>query len=150
MAIRAKIDGLPRLQRRLKAIGTEGVDEVARAIAVSALDVQSQAQRSIQRGARSGVIVTRGGTAHQRSAPGEFPKTDTGRLVSQISHEIDTDRLGASVGTNIEYGPYLEFGTRTMAARPWLQPTFERLKGKIRDRIAKAMRTAERKATRKG
>jgi phage gpG-like protein len=43
---------------------------------------------------------------------------------------IDTELTPteARVGTNLFYGPYLEFGTSKMAARPWLLPSFERAK----------------------
>jgi len=32
------------------------------------------------------------------------------------------------VGTNVQYGTMLEFGTSRMAARPWLLPSFEKAK----------------------
>jgi len=64
---------------------------------------------------------------HQASAPGQYPATDTGRLVSSVRMLPD---VGTSyvVGTNVEYGRWLEFGTSRMAARPWLLPSFERAK----------------------
>lgn len=58
-----------------------------------------------------------------RSKPGEPPHRDTGAL--QASIEVNGpaeqgDAVFASVGTALEYGRYLEFGTSRMAARPWL------------------------------
>lgn len=49
---------------------------------------------------------------------------DTGRLRSSISHGIRRDPGGllAVVGTNVDYAPYVEFGTRYMAAQPFLRP----------------------------
>lgn len=44
---------------------------------------------------------------------------DTGRLRGSISHA--TDESAAYIGTNVEYGPYVELGTRKMAARPFLR-----------------------------
>ena len=44
---------------------------------------------------------------------------DTGRLRGSISHA--TDDTSAYIGTNVEYGPYVELGTRKMAARPFLR-----------------------------
>ena len=55
---------------------------------------------------------------------------DTGRLRASITTEkIDTATYG--VGTNVEYAPYVEFGTRKMAAQPYLRPAVERVKNGI-------------------
>ena len=44
---------------------------------------------------------------------------DTGRL-SSISHTHDKNT--AYVGTNVEYGPYVEMGTVNTKAQPYLKP----------------------------
>lgn len=44
---------------------------------------------------------------------------DTGRLRGSISHA--TDEEAAYIGTNVEYAPYVEFGTYKMASRPFLR-----------------------------
>ena len=41
----------------------------------------------------------------------EAPHTKTGRLFSSIHGEVKTAPLEGRVGTSVEYGPYLEFGT---------------------------------------
>lgn len=48
---------------------------------------------------------------------------DTGRLRSSITHETDNDT--AYIGTNVEYGPYVEMGTSRMRAQPFLEPAME-------------------------
>lgn len=148
MTVKVRIEGLDNLQKKLARLPEGYRKGVNGAVATSALQVQGESQRLIQRGARTGVVVQRGGKPHQRSAPGEPPKTDTGRLVASIFAEIDGDGLGAEVGSGIRYASMLEFGTQKMAARPWLFPTFERLKPKIKERIEKAFRQATRKAGR--
>jgi HK97 gp10 family phage protein len=52
---------------------------------------------------------------------------DTGRLRSSITNEIGTDAQGlvATIGTNVEYAPYVELGTSKMAAQPFLLPALE-------------------------
>lgn len=40
-----------------------------------------------------------------------FPRVDSGRLRNSVSFEIDNDELALYVGTNVEYAPYVEFGT---------------------------------------
>lgn len=56
------------------------------------------------------------------SDPGDPPNTDTGRLARSIKFEFEGDGMIGRVGTNLKYGAYLEFGTKTMEARPWLEP----------------------------
>ncbi len=57
--------------------------------------------------------------------------------------------MRVDVGSDVAYATHLEFGTKNMAARPWLQPAFERNKDKIRARVIKVARAANRKAGRK-
>jgi HK97 gp10 family phage protein len=49
---------------------------------------------------------------------------DTGRLRSSIqaSRGRDTTGVFADIGTNVEYAVFVEFGTRYMAAQPYLRP----------------------------
>ena len=59
---------------------------------------------------------------------------DTGRLRASLSHEIERSKDGTvgRVGTNVEYGVYVEYGTRKMSAKPYLRPALENNKGKIK------------------
>ena len=52
------------------------------------------------------------------------PRVRTGRLRSSITHEVTTDGQGlvARVGTNVEYGYYLETGLRNGRTYPFLVP----------------------------
>jgi HK97 gp10 family phage protein len=45
---------------------------------------------------------------------------DTGNLRNSLTHEV----VGKDVyiGTNVEYAPYVEFGTSKMQERPYLRP----------------------------
>ncbi len=54
---------------------------------------------------------------------------DTGRLRSSITWQMGRagDVLFAEVGTNVEYAPHVEFGTRWMAAQPYLVPALLRV-----------------------
>ncbi|MFH1998718.1 MAG: hypothetical protein ABIK28_03510 [Planctomycetota bacterium] len=60
---------------------------------------------------------------HQASAPGEFPKTDTGILASSIMRQ--SNRFSGMVGTDLKYGGFLEEGTKYMEARPYMEPSAE-------------------------
>jgi hypothetical protein len=56
------------------------------------------------------------------SAPGEPPRKQTGRLRASVTRAIEG--LVARVGTNLDYGRWLELGTRLVDSRPWLRPAF--------------------------
>lgn len=48
---------------------------------------------------------------------------DTGRLRNSITHfQSGEDEY---IGTEVEYAPYVELGTRKMSARPFLKPAAE-------------------------
>ena len=65
---------------------------------------------------------------HTASAPGAFPARDTGELIQHLLTEVSGEggKTIGRFGTDRKYGPMLEFGTKKMAARPWLRPSFER------------------------
>lgn len=47
---------------------------------------------------------------------------DTGRLRNSITHALGAGGLTVYIGTNVEYGPYIELGTSKREARPFLRP----------------------------
>lgn len=47
---------------------------------------------------------------------------DTGRLRNSITHVVRDSEKAVYIGTNVEYGPYVELGTRHMEAQPYLRP----------------------------
>lgn len=103
--------GGSRLRRKLKSLEDEQLATVRKAIRLGAEDVETTIKKKLQRGSRSGRPRPRGGRS---SAPGEPPKTDTGRLVSSIEAQVSPDGLEATIGvhnvTNVQYAPRLEFG----------------------------------------
>lgn len=47
---------------------------------------------------------------------------DTGRLRNSITHTVDNGEKAVYIGTNVEYGPYVELGTSRQKAQPFLTP----------------------------
>lgn len=47
---------------------------------------------------------------------------DTGRLRNSITHVARPGEKAVYIGTNVEYGPHVELGTRHMKAQPYLRP----------------------------
>lgn len=99
------------------------------------LDIETRVKTEMA-GPKSGRMY--GG--HQASAPGEAPAVDTGALISSV--QTDVQGTEGSVYTNMEYAPYLEYGTSQMAPRPFFTPAaeaarsdFERKMRDLEDRL---------------
>lgn len=80
----------------------------------------------------------RGDQKTTRSAPGEPPASQTGRLQGALAFSGAGNILKRvkrnwwRVGTNVEYHGILEKGTPKMAARPLMKPALERAWPKIK------------------
>ena len=119
-----KVEGMAELQANLKALERSAGRGVTSAYIAGGKLVESDAKKSIQ-DKSSGHMVTRyringGSYQHLASNSGNAPNADTGTLSSSIQTEIVSE--GVFVGTTLEYGKYLEFGTSDMDERPWLIP----------------------------
>ena len=64
------------------------------------------------------------GLVAERYAKGYAP-VDTGRLRNSITHEAVPDEGAVYIGSNVEYAPYQEFGTRYQSGTPFLRPAVE-------------------------
>jgi len=81
-------------------------------------------------------LVTKYQTVEQGpSASGQPPHQFTGRLADSLPEARDVDsspqRIVGIVGSTVEYAAALEFGTRYMAARPFIRPAFKQTQKKI-------------------
>ncbi|MBA7583422.1 hypothetical protein ES708_25365 [subsurface metagenome] len=82
----------------------------------------------------TGRAYKRKGKVHVASAPGKPPVIWYGGLHGSIffMEAVSGPIFFMHVGTNLEYGKWLEFGTENMAARPWLGVTLEKSRGMIK------------------
>ena len=65
----------------------------------------------------------------------------TGNLRGSISFKVESEDE-ARVGTNVEYAPYVEYGTKKMSAQPYLRPALANNKSAIEKMIADAISKA--------
>jgi phage gpG-like protein len=117
--------------------GPEAMDHVrGRAVQFvtrAAIEVQRRAKELLsvagsgrKKGRKAGPAV--------HSRPGEPPRKQTGRLRASVTHDVDAASLTARVGTNVEYGKYLELGTkRGIAPRPWLRRALAEMQGRVNE-----------------
>ena len=141
--IKAGVDirGVEDVQRDLEKLREKFSRDVVQAAIASGQLVRTDAIESIQ-DESMGTWVKRYRADgkeydHVASKPGDAPNTDTGRLVASIQVE-HTDKT-VYVGSNLDYAQGLEFGTRTMEARPWLNPALEKNREKIEEIFGKRL-----------
>lgn len=65
---------------------------------------------------------------------------DSGFLRASIDHKLIPAELKGTIGTNVEYGPYIEFGTSKQPAQPYLYPALASNVDKIKADIIEAVR----------
>lgn len=68
-----------------------------------------------------------------QNAARQLCPVDTGRLRSSIVSQPGRDARGpyVDVGTNVEYAPFVEFGTSRAPAQPFLRPALAEVAGYI-------------------
>lgn len=146
MAVRIK--GTQRVVKNFQKLSNKAGKEVARALYMGAHAVRGQAITDIMT-VSAGRVVTRykkGRKPYQHiaSKEGDAPNMDTGDLVSRVNVEIQGNR--AFVGTDLKYGAHLEFGTRRMGKRPWLEPALDKQRSFIVKSFEKALAKTVREA----
>lgn len=138
MTVRVTVSGGGRLAARLDRLADQVELAVQSAVADGADD--------LRREARALLNVPGVGAP---SSPGEPPRRQSGQLRDSLRTEIAPGRLSAAVGTDLDYGAHLEFGTQDTAPRPWLQPAVQNALPRIKARIKDALREALRRAARR-
>ena len=140
-----KIEGTEELVKAFKKLTREAAIEVGKAIDATGLSLRGSIVKKYQRGPATGITYekTNPKRTHKASAAGEAPATDTGRLANSVVTEKDAaSPLSIEVLTEVEYGPYLEFGTRTIAPRPSWVPSVQEETPKYIRRVEAAIRRA--------
>lgn len=106
MASGARVTGTDELNSTLKALAAKATgQQLAAALQAGGLVIQVPAQ------AKAPVL--------------------TGNLRRSIHTEVSTGggKAEARVGTNVEYGPHVEFGTSNQRPQPYLRPAYDENKG---------------------
>ena len=116
--IEVKVPGLNVLDGQLQNLPRELQQAVQAGLLAVAMTARNEAVRLVQQPPKTGRFYGR----HQASAPGEAPATDTGALVGSIVAEPQPENMSAVLVARMPYAVHLEFGTRNMAARPFLAP----------------------------
>lgn len=115
-----KIKGEKELFKKFNNFEVDLTKAVSKVVGITAFSVQKRAQASLNT-VSNGRVYKRGKKTHTASKEGDSPNTDTGELVGSIQVDYQAPNLNAFVGTDKEYGFFLE----TEKNRPWLEPAKE-------------------------
>lgn len=111
-----KIDGLKELEKKLKANVT--LDDVRRVVRQNGAELQTKMQNKA-----------------------DFKMGyQTGTTKRSIGLEIKDSGMTAEVAPETEYSPYLEYGTRFMAAQPFVRPALESQSEQFKSDMQKLVR----------
>jgi hypothetical protein len=124
----AYMERFNEFKKKLKGSSLEKMQKATQA-------VRTETLKTFQ-GNRSGRVYRVPGTkkTYIASSPGEAPASATGTLRQHIRTEITVEgrAIVGGVGTDVKYGPWLEFGTVNILPRPWLRPSFERAEEEVK------------------
>lgn len=84
-------------------------------------------------------VVRKNGSELQKKAKKNAP-VDSGDLQESIMLELRDSGKTAEVEPTVDYGAYVELGTRFMTAQPYLKPAFNEQKEKFKQDMRKLAR----------
>lgn len=114
-------------------------------VTIKGLNNLTRKFHKLQKAAQGRILenaVTAGCLPIQNAAVVKAP-VETGTLRRSIHTEIissSESSVRASVGTDVEYAPYQEFGTVHIPAHPYLRPAFDEQKNNAKNEIAAALK----------
>ena len=131
--VKVAVTGTKELRGAISDLSEAILLDVGDVVNGTALTMQANVKKAVLRGPASGRVYEKYSPrrTHRASAPGQAPATDTGRLASSIYFNRD-GLLSASVGSNLAYAAYLEYGTTSLnfaggvgGPRPFFRPAVE-------------------------
>ena len=143
--ITLRVLGLGRVQTAMLRVPVNVRAGARKGVIAAARIVESYAKQKVLKGPATGRVYKRGTIAHQASAPGEFPASDTGTLVRSINSEVDEEGLAANVGSNTNYARALELQPESKGGRPFLLPALTDKASEARSAFAAFIRAELKK-----
>lgn len=142
MTVKFKVVNANEFNAKINRQSSKVLNNLKRAVRIATTETRNTAVTSIMSNARSGGETTRYNPTRtiNISAAGDAPAGDTGFLASNIHLILSTDGMRGEVQSKAKYSAPLEFGTRDMAARPFLQPALEQGKQKYKRMFSKAVK----------
>ena len=118
MNVTVRVEGGKEISRALKKTKGDIRKECEREIYATGLDIQGQARDNLK----------------------ALRAWKTGNLAGSIEVDPIKDGLTVEIGPTAPYGPYIEYGTVKMAARPYLLPAYLALVNELLKKIKEILR----------
>lgn len=128
--INGKVTSPAATIKHIDSLKKSTVQAVKMSVAKATLAIHAEAIKVVSENDGGSSAIRRGKNVTV-SDPFSPPHTDTGVLRKSIKFNIDANGENGEVGSNLKYASWLEFGTATMAPRPWLSVAVENMKDKI-------------------
>ena len=148
--VSVKFEGAKLLRRKYSALPKAVRKAANSAVTRSAREHADEMRRLIKQTSGSWEFYP---PSHWSSPPGTPPNNWTGELLRSIkvSKRASLSRGAFSESTvSAPYAVYLEFGTRKMAARPFIQPAFNTVLPMAKRFTREAVKEAQNQVARKG
>lgn len=138
--MRVEVENQQQVADFMRRFGERAQAAIGDAIKAAGMEARTKAVELIQRGPATGRVYEKylPRRTHQASAPGQAPATDTGRLAASIAFRMESS-LVALVVSNVEYAPWLEYGTQRMQPRPFMGPAAQSVRTSLDRRIKAAI-----------
>lgn len=107
---------------------------------VEIVDNSKEVLEAFQRAVQAGLTAI-GLTAEGHAK--DLCPVDTGRLRNSITNVVLDREKAVIIGTNVEYGPYVELGTANMLPRPFLRPAAQDYGPEYKALLEAALKNAE-------
>ena len=133
--------GLQELGVSLERLNKNTKKKAMEELAKSANTMRNTIIRAMQQTTKASWFYVRGRKKHFPSLPGHAPAIDSGQLLKSIDFEKRTQEVevGSLRGGGTNYAEYLEEGTKKMEARPFLDPSLQKVLPSITTNIMQAI-----------
>jgi HK97 gp10 family phage protein len=127
---------LAKIGKELNMAAMKIPGEITKELIIGANEIRNTMIKSMQKEKKTGRIYRKSkNVQHQASAPGEPPAVDSGELLRSIMFDVHQFALEIGVAGGAPYAEALEFGTKKMQPRPFLNPAVEKHKQDIIDAV---------------
>lgn len=130
-----EVNGIEELNADFKRFGQRAKDAIKRAVDRTALAVETDAKEKLK---SDGHIITgrlRSSIHSELKEGQQFTyRNDKGETFNGALNE-KIGELEAVTGTNVHYAPYIEFGTKYIAADPYMGHAAVKQDKKLKDRV---------------
>jgi len=145
--MKMKIIGKRKLKTQLDGMSDDLRRDLAKQMRAIMPAMERDAIKRIDTGARRGRSYTKNGRTRRRSAPGEFPKTDTGDLASSFSTKVSArkKKVVGILHNSSDHAAELEFSPLYKGGRPFMRPLYHAWQDLLKIKFQVTIRNSLRK-----